>query len=113
MIFPARRRVSSEWEDKLGVRLPCPTMKLRHSACDDRKRKSSRKRCASSGLPVAPGSAVWFQWVRMQDASVLGIGGRGQLLRARSPLRAWSSTALPRADDAQSYELPLRLQDLS
>ena len=36
--------------------LPCPTMKLRHPAGDIRTQWSSRKRCASSGLSVAPGS---------------------------------------------------------
>ena len=38
--------------------LSCRTMKLRHPAGDVRTQWSSRKRCASSGLSVAPGWAA-------------------------------------------------------
>ena len=43
-------------QDLQVLDLSCPTTKLRHPAGDVPTQWSSRKRCASSGLSVAPGS---------------------------------------------------------
>ena len=48
-------RCSHAFRDSVLVRCLCPTMKLRHPAGDIRTQWSSRKRCVSSGLSVAPG----------------------------------------------------------
>src|SRR5690606_39208151 len=61
--FRSGRACSLKTKERFRMHcLSCPTTKLRHPAGDVRTQWSSRKRCASSGLSVAPGWAVWVSF---------------------------------------------------